>query len=105
MPDQASARNAIRMLDLLLQFFGPTGEHWLQGDFRQGRERRCLVDAIAYLRRKHRIRRDGTGWYIYEVIRPQQDRPLPVSARSNCAESHLLDRLMGFNDNGCKSFA
>jgi hypothetical protein len=72
--------------------------------FRQGRERRCLVDAIAYLRRKHRISGDGTGWYIYEVIRPQQYRPLPVSARSNCAESQLRDRLMAFNDTRCKNF-
>jgi hypothetical protein len=52
MSDQASALKAMRMVDLLIEFFGPDGKHWLQGDFRQGRERRCLVDAIAYLRAK-----------------------------------------------------
>jgi hypothetical protein len=101
MSDQASALNSMRMLDLLLQFYGPTGEHWLQYNFHEGRERRCLVDAIAYLRRKNRISGDDTSWHIYEAIRP---REFPV-ARSLLSEAHLRDRLMGFNDARCKSFA
>jgi hypothetical protein len=105
MSDQTSALNAMRMLDLLQQFFGPNGEHWMQGDFRQGRKRRCLVDAIEYLRRKHRIRGDDTSWFIYEVIRPEEYRLLPASAKSLWGECQLRHRLMSFNDAHCKSFA
>jgi hypothetical protein len=101
MPDQTSALNAMRMLDLLQQFFGPNGEHWLQYGFRDRRERRCLVAAIAHLRRKHRIRGDGTSWFICEVIR---FRHPALSATSLC-EAQLRDRLMFFNDHRCKSFA
>src|SRR5580692_1831665 len=102
MPDQASALNAVRMIDLLVEFFGPNGEHWLQGDFRQGRARRCLVDAIAYLRRKNRISGDDASWHIYEAIRP---RELPAPARSLWSEAQLRGRLMAFNDSRCNSFA
>ena len=102
MSDQASALNSMRMLDLLLQFYGPTDEHWLQYNFHEGRKRRCLVDAIAYLRRKNRMSGDNTSWYIYEVSRP---RELPAPARSLCSEAYLRDRLMTFNDARCGSFA
>jgi hypothetical protein len=102
MSDQASALNAMRMIDLLIEFFGPVGEHWLQGDFRQGRERRCLVDAVGYLRRKNRISGDGASWHIYEAIRP---RELPAPAKSLWTEALLRDRLMAFNDAYCNSFA
>ena len=102
MSDQASALNAMRMLDLLLDFYGPNGEHWLQYNFHEGRKRRCLVDAIAYLRRKNRISGDNASWYIYEVSRP---RELPAPARSLCSEAYLRDRLMTFNDARCGSFA
>jgi hypothetical protein len=105
--DQATASlNAMRVIDLTLQFFGPDGEHWLQGAFRQGRERRCLVDAMAYLRRKHSIRRDNASWHIYEVVRP----PIcpvsygPKSVQSVWSESQFGDRLMFYNDKHCKSF-
>jgi hypothetical protein len=71
MSDQATALNAMRVIDLVLDFYGPNGKHWLQGAFRDGRKRRCLVDAVAYVRRKHGIGGDDASWYIYEVIRPQ----------------------------------
>jgi hypothetical protein len=104
MSDQASALNAVRMIDLLVEFFGPTGDHWLQGAFRDGRKRRCLVDAIAYLRRKNRISGDDTSWHIYEeVIRLY--RHLPAPARSLWCEAQLRSRLMAFNDSRCNSFA
>lgn len=84
-----------------MDFYGPDGEHWLQGAFRDGRKRRCLVDAIAYLRRKNRISGDDTSWHIYEAIRP---REFPV-ARSLLSEAQLRGRLMAFNDSRCRSFA
>ena len=90
------------MIDLLIEFFGPTGEHWLQYNFHEGRKRRCLVDAIAYLQRKNRINGDNASCYIYEVSRP---RELPASARSLWREAYLRDRLMAFNDGRCGSFA
>lgn len=112
MSDQATALNAMRVIDLVLDFYGPNGEHWLQGAFRDGRKRRCLVDAIAYVRRKHGIGGDDASWYIYEVIRPRiyEVRPghfwrPPASAKSVWCESQLRDRLMFYNDSHCKSFA
>jgi hypothetical protein len=104
MSDQATALNAMRVIDLVLDFYGPDGEHWLQGAFRDGRKRRCLVDAIAYVRHKHRIGGDGASWYIYEVIRPQIYEVRPA-AKSLWSESQLRARLMFYNDNRCKSFA
>jgi hypothetical protein len=76
----------------------------LQGKLREGRERRCLVDAIAYLRRKHRISDDRTSWHIYEAIRPQIYEVRPC-AKSLWSESLLRDRLIFYNDVRCKSFA
>jgi hypothetical protein len=111
MSDQATALNAMRVIDLVLDFYGPDGEHWLQGAFRDGRKRRCLVDAIAYVRRKHGIGGDDAGWYIYEVIQPQiyEVRPgfwrSPASVKSLWVESQLRERLMFYNDRHCKSFA
>jgi hypothetical protein len=97
MPDQARALNAMRMLDLLIQFFGPTGEHWLQGAYSDSNKRRCLVDAIAHLRRKHRISRDGTAFYLNEAIQTER-RPPAWSKPAQCSN------LMYFNDNRCESF-
>jgi hypothetical protein len=111
MSDQASALSAMRVIDLVLDFYGPDGEHWLQGAFRDGRKRRCLVDTIDYVRRKHGIGGDAAGWYIYEVIQPQiyEVRPgfwrPPASAKSLWVESQLRERLMFYNDSHCKSFA
>ena len=103
MPDQASAVNAMRMLDLLVQFFGPNGEHWLQGAFRRGRERRCLVDAIAYLRRKHRITGDNAAFYLYEALQPEQRPRCPAKVPA-WAKPAVSARLMYFNDRRCKDF-
>jgi hypothetical protein len=113
MSDQATALNAMRVIDLVLDFYGPNGEHWLQGAFRDGRKRRCLVDAIAYVQRKLGIGGDDASWYIYEAIQPQiyearPERPFwrpPASVKSLWSESQLRDRLMFYNDSHCKSFA
>jgi hypothetical protein len=104
MPDQASALSAMRVIDLVLDFYGPDGEPWLQRAFRDRRKRRCLVGAIAYVRRKHGIGGDGASWYIYEVIRPQIYEVRPA-AKSLWSESLLRDRLIFYNDHRCKSFA
>jgi hypothetical protein len=103
MSDQTSALNAMRMLDLLLQFFGPNGEHWLQGAFRRGRERRCLVDAVAYLRRKHRISGDNAAFYLYEAMQPEQRPGCPAKVPA-WAKPAVSARLMYFNDQRCKNF-
>ena len=79
MSDQSTALNAMRVIDLVLDVYGPNGEHWLQGGFRDGRKRRCLVDAIAYVRRKHGIGGDDASWYIYEAIRGHDIERMPDS--------------------------
>jgi hypothetical protein len=36
------------------EFFGPTGEHWLQGAAGDTAGRRCFLGALMYVERKHR---------------------------------------------------
>jgi hypothetical protein len=53
---KADAGKAVRVLDLLLEFFGEGGAHWTRGRYHDGHGRRCLIGALDFLRRKHRIR-------------------------------------------------
>jgi hypothetical protein len=46
---------AVRVLDLLLGFFGESGAHWTRGRYHDGHGRRYLIGALDYLRRKHRV--------------------------------------------------
>jgi hypothetical protein len=58
---------AVQVFDLLLQFFGG-GEHWHQGEFRDGRGSRCLVGPLHHVRRQHRITGDGAGFYLRRAM-------------------------------------
>ena len=51
---EAESGDAVQFLDLLLEFFGD-GTHWTRGRYNDAQGRRCLVGAVDYLRRKHRI--------------------------------------------------
>jgi hypothetical protein len=52
---KAAAGKAVRVLDLLPEFFGEDGAHWTRGRYHDGHSRRCLIGALDFLRRKHRI--------------------------------------------------
>jgi hypothetical protein len=44
----------VQMLDLLLEFFADDA-CWMRGQYHDGDRRRCLIGALDYLQRKHRI--------------------------------------------------
>jgi hypothetical protein len=58
---------AVQVFDLLLELFGG-GQHWHQGELRDGRGSRCLVDALHHVRRRHRITGDGAGFYLRRAV-------------------------------------
>jgi hypothetical protein len=78
---------AVQMLDLLLEFFGEDGAHWTRGRYDDGDGGRCLIGALHYLRRKHRISSEEAGYFLQEAM-PQRRFP-----------------LVYFNDHRCRSFA
>ena len=49
--NQPDAAEAVRMLDLMLAFFGE-GEGWSQATLNDGRGGRCLLGALDYLERE-----------------------------------------------------
>ena len=58
---------AVLVLDLVEAFFAG-GTHWLQGDWRDDDGNRCLVNALDYVRRKHRITGDGASYYLRRAM-------------------------------------
>ncbi len=57
---EADTGKALRMLDLLLEFFGENGEHWTRGRYDDGHGRRCLIGALQYASQApHSERRSG----------------------------------------------
>ena len=84
---ETDAGKAVQMLDLLLEFFGKDGAHWSRGRYHDGQGGRCLIGALDYLRRKHRISSDEAGYFLREAM------------------PHRRFPLIYFNDHRCRSFA
>ena len=80
------ATEAMQMLDLLLEYFAD-GRHWTRGRF-YSHGRHCLVGALNYLRREHRVA-SGAARYLLEEAIPR-----------GCGR-----RLVYFNDHRCRSIA
>lgn len=78
---------AVQVLDLLLEFFGESGAHWTRGRYHDGHGRRCLIGALDYLRRKHRVPSEGAEYFLQEAM------------------PHRRFALVYFNDHLCRSFA
>jgi hypothetical protein len=84
---EADTGEAVRMLELLLEFFGENGAHWTRGRYDDGHDRRCLIGALHHVRRKHRTSSGGAEYFLQEA---------------------MLDRrfaLVYFNDRRRRSFA
>ncbi len=84
---EADTGEAVRMLELFLEFFGPEGGHWTRGRYDDGHSRRCLIGALHYLRRKHRIPSGGAEYFLQKAM---PDRRFV---------------LVYLNDRRCRSFA
>jgi hypothetical protein len=89
MPD-AETGQAVQILDLLLDYFGDDGERWTRDHYDDGDGRRCLVGALSYLRRKHRIPSESAECFLHEAMK----QGLPRQRGG----------LVYFNDR-CQSFA
>ena len=77
---------AVQMLDLLLEYFAD-GRRWTRGRF-YSHGRHCLVGALNYLRREHRVASGAARYFLEEAI-PRECRR----------------RLVYFNDHRCRSIA
>ena len=51
---EAEIAKAVQLLDLMLEFFADDG-HWTRGSYDDGNGGHCLVGALLYLSRKHRL--------------------------------------------------
>jgi hypothetical protein len=65
--DAAAAHKAVRMLDLLEDYFHG-GEYWIKGAFHDGDGRSCLVGAMQRLRVKHKLYGDATRYYLLHAF-------------------------------------
>jgi len=86
MPETDTGK-AVQVLDLLLEFFGESGAHWTRGRYHDGHGRRCLIGALDYLRREHRVPSEGAAYFLQEAM------------------PHRRFALVYFNDHCCQSFA
>jgi hypothetical protein len=77
---------AVQMLDLLLEYFAD-GRRWTRGRF-YSHGRHCLVGALNYLRREHRVASGAARYFLEEAIPRECGR-----------------RLVYFNDHRCRSIA
>ena len=77
---------AVQMLDLLSEYFAD-GRHWTRGRF-YSHGRHCVVGALNYLRREHRVASGAARYFLEEAIPRECGR-----------------RLVYFNDHRCRSIA
>jgi hypothetical protein len=84
---EADTGKAVRMLELLLGFFGEKGAHWTRGCYDDGHDRRCLIGALHYLPGKHRTPSGEAEYFLQEAM---PDRRFA---------------LVYFNDCRCQCFA
>jgi hypothetical protein len=83
---EAEIAKAEQLLDLMLEFFADDG-HWTRGCYDDGNGGRCLVGALLYLSRKHRLPMTP----VIALLQDAMPRPgLP---------------LVHFNDTRCGSIA
>ena len=81
-----NTNEAVQMLNLLLEFF-ENGARWTRGLYQDGHGRRCLIGALDYLRREHRVPSDTAVYFLQEAL------------------PHRTFGLIYFNDRRCGSFA
>jgi hypothetical protein len=57
---------ALQLLRMMNQFFDG-GRRWHRGSFYDDHDNRCLVGALAYVRRLAKISGDGTAYYLRQA--------------------------------------
>lgn len=100
--DQPDPAEAVRMLDLVLAFFGG-GETWARRTTNDGRGGRCLLGALRYIESECRVSGASAGAYLRDAIR----HPAPALEMTLLTGLRFLpddDLFPIFNDT-CSSFA
>lgn len=69
-PDPA---RVIDLLDALLDFFGPYGEHWLRDAYDDERGNRCLAAAVEDIECEHNSIGCGLTHYLGKAIWPRRN--------------------------------
>jgi hypothetical protein len=67
--EQVAAIDVVRLIDHMLEAFGPKGENWIKGDERDEHGRMCLIGALKFSRRELRIKGDQTIKYMRQAFR------------------------------------
>jgi hypothetical protein len=65
---QEAAAKAVKMLDLLIEFFGEVGHRWNSGIPSDKYGGRCLTNALEHLRAVNDIKGDRAGNYLYHAL-------------------------------------
>jgi hypothetical protein len=72
--DQPDPAEAVRMLDLMLAFFGD-GEGWTRGTLNDGRGGRCLLGALQYIESEYRVSGASASFCLRAAIRRTPQTP------------------------------
>ena len=81
---EAQIMQAVQLLDLMLEHFADDG-HWTRGCYDDGNGGHCLVGALLYLSRKHRLHRAPAIVLLQDAM-PRPGRPL-VHFNDSCCGS------------------
>ena len=77
---------AVRMLDLLLEFFADDAR-WMRGHYHDGDDRHCLMGVLHHMQRNHHISYAGAVYFLQQALPSRQSG------------------LVNFNDRLCASVA
>jgi uncharacterized protein (DUF433 family) len=87
-----AAAKAVRMLDLLSEFFN-NGRHWIKDEFHDDDGNRCLISAMAHLRAVTNLHGDPTSYYLREA-QPQWRYKALIAFMTNCQSYDTIRALI-----------
>src|SRR5215471_12446537 len=89
---EAQIAKAVQLLDLMLEFFADDG-HWTRGSYDDGNGGHCLVGALLYLGRKHRLPTTPVIALLQDAM-PRPGLPLVHFNDSCCGSSAELRSII-----------
>jgi hypothetical protein len=82
------------MVDGLLQFFGPTGDNWIRGNYRDHRGRACLLGAVIITTDS----RDSPALLQHRLTTILYQAVVEVTQYRSPSPMMMLDVIVNFND-------
>lgn len=89
---EAQTSKAVRLLDLLLDFFADDAR-WIQGDYQDADGRRCLIGAVMHFSAEHRLPKTPV-MSLLEAALPQRQLGLIPFNDQHCGSAADLRRLI-----------